>query len=68
MIISSEIENVEKVENLTKKITKPEKSILRAFARTRAKKGSHVVLDYRSIDLPSLFMLYKDQVLKACEH
>ena len=36
MIISSEIENVEKVENLTKKITKPEKSILRAFARTRA--------------------------------
>ena len=38
MIISSEIENVEKVENLTKKITKPEKSILRAFARTRAKK------------------------------
>ena len=36
MIISSEIENVEKVENLTRKI-KNEKTILRAFARTRAK-------------------------------
>ena len=38
MIISSELENVEKVEKLTKKIDKSEKSILRAFARTRAKK------------------------------
>ena len=38
MIISSEIENVEKVENLTKDPGKSGKSILRAFARTRAKK------------------------------
>ena len=38
MIISSEIENVEKVENLIKTGGKIEKSILRAFARTRAKK------------------------------
>ena len=37
MIISSEIENVEKVENLIKTGGKSEKSILRAFARTRAK-------------------------------
>ena len=37
MIISSEIENVEKVDNLTKAAGKSEKSILRAFARTRAK-------------------------------
>ena len=37
MIISSEIENVEKVENLTKDPGKSGKSILRAFARTRAK-------------------------------
>ena len=44
MIISSEIENVEKVENLTKKITKPEKSILRAFARTRAKNETLALL------------------------
>jgi hypothetical protein len=35
MIISSEIENVEKVENLIK--TGGKMSILRAFARTRAK-------------------------------
>ena len=39
MIISSEIENVEKVENLIKTGGKIEKSILRAFARTRAKKS-----------------------------
>ena len=38
MIISSEIENVEKVENLIKHVRENEKSILRAFARTRAKK------------------------------
>ena len=38
MIISSEIENVEKVENLGKRVGKCQKSILRAFARTRAKK------------------------------
>ena len=38
MIISSEIENVEKVENFIKTGGKIEKSILRAFARTRAKK------------------------------
>ena len=39
MIISSEIENVEKVENWRESIwEKSEKSILRAFARTRAKK------------------------------
>ena len=39
MIISSEIENVEKVENWRESIwEKGEKSILRAFARTRAKK------------------------------
>ena len=37
MIISSEIENVEKVENLSKDKGKSGKSILRAFARTRAK-------------------------------
>ena len=30
--------NVEKVENFEEKITKAEKSILRAFTRTRAKK------------------------------
>mgnify|MGYP001458185038 CR=1 len=40
MIISSEIENVEKVENFGEKVGKSEKSILRAFARTRAKKGN----------------------------
>ena len=40
MIISSEIENVEKVENLIKTGGKSEKSILRAFARTRAKNCS----------------------------
>ena len=38
MIISSEIEKVEKVEILIKAADKDEKSILRAFARTRAKK------------------------------
>ena len=38
MIISSEIENVEKVENLRISVGKSGKSILRAFARTRAKK------------------------------
>ena len=38
MIISSEIENVEKVENFGEKVGKSGKSILRAFARTRAKK------------------------------
>ena len=38
MIISSEIENVEKVENLIKAGGRYQKSILRAFARTRAKK------------------------------
>ena len=38
MIISSEIENVEKGENLMKAAGKSGKSILRAFARTRAKK------------------------------
>jgi len=37
MIISSEIENMEKVENLIKTGGKVKKSILRAFARTRAK-------------------------------
>ena len=37
MIISSEIENLEKEENLIKSAGKVEKSILRAFARTRAK-------------------------------
>ena len=41
MIISSEIENVEKVENLTKAAGKSEKSILRAFARTRAKNNGN---------------------------
>ena len=38
MIISSEIKNVEKVENLIKVSGKSQKSTLRAFARTRAKK------------------------------
>ena len=38
MIISSEIENVEKVENLIKAAGRYQKGILRAFARTRAKK------------------------------
>ena len=37
MIISSEIKNMEKVEILIKVAGKDEKSILRAFARTRAK-------------------------------
>jgi hypothetical protein len=37
MIISSEIENVEKVENFEEKVGKSGKSILRAFAWTRAK-------------------------------
>ena len=36
MIISSEIEKVEKVENLGKRVGKGQKSTLRAFARTRA--------------------------------
>jgi hypothetical protein len=39
-IISSEIENVEKVENLIKAADKVKKSILRAFAKTRAKNHS----------------------------
>ena len=38
MIISSEIENLEKVENLRENLRSVKKSILRAFARTRAKK------------------------------
>ena len=38
MIMPSEIENVKKVEKLGKVLAKGEKSILRAFARTRAKK------------------------------
>ena len=38
MIISSEIENVEKVENFGEMVGRCQKSILRAFARTRAKK------------------------------
>ena len=37
MIISSEIENVEKVENFGEMAGRYQKSILRAFARTRAK-------------------------------
>ena len=51
MIISSEIENVEKVENLRNCVTRniefvakgwmEKKSILRAFARTRAKNKLH---------------------------
>ena len=45
MIISSEIENVEKVENLIKTGGKREKSILRALARTRAKKLEYLVFD-----------------------
>ena len=44
MIISSEIENVEKVENLIKDRGKSGKSILRAFARTRAKNCSDISL------------------------
>ena len=41
MIISLEIENVEKVENWRESIwEKGEKSILRAFARTRAKNSN----------------------------
>jgi hypothetical protein len=38
MIISSEIENVEKSGKFGEKVGKCQKSILRAFARTRAKK------------------------------
>jgi hypothetical protein len=38
MIISSEIENVEKSGKFGEKVGKSGKSILRAFARTRAKK------------------------------
>ena len=41
MIISSEIENMEKVENFIKAAGKSGKSILRAFARTRAKNQSN---------------------------
>ena len=52
MIISSEIEKVEKVENLRKKLRSVQKSILRAFARTRAKNG---------------FKRYKLQVIMVCE-
>jgi hypothetical protein len=37
MIISSEIENVEKSGKFGKSVGKVQKSILRAFARTRAK-------------------------------
>ena len=44
MIISSEIENVEKVENLIKTGGKSQKSILRAFARTRAKNQARAYL------------------------
>ena len=50
MIISSEIENVEKVENLSisvgksGKSGKSRKSILRAFARTQAKNCSDISL------------------------
>ena len=44
MIISSEIENVEKVENFGEKVGKSEKSILRAFARTRAKNLTNNIL------------------------
>ena len=44
MIISSEIENVEKVENFGERVGKSEKSILRAFARTRAKNKVYVNL------------------------
>jgi hypothetical protein len=39
MIISSEIENVEKSGKFGESVGKSQKSILRAFARTRAKKG-----------------------------
>ena len=42
MIISSEIEKVEKVENLIKAEGRCQKSILRAFARTRAKNQTHL--------------------------
>ena len=46
MIISSEIENVEKVENLRISVGKSGKSILRAFARTRAKKHLKELIDF----------------------
>ena len=48
MIIPSEIENGEKGENLIKAAGKVEKSILRAFARTRAKKYSLDIGKYLS--------------------
>ena len=45
MIISSEIENVEKVENWRESIwEKDEKIFLRAFARTRAKNSQTATL------------------------
>ena len=46
MIISSEIENVEKVENFGEKVGKSGKSILRAFARKRAKNNKVKNLNY----------------------
>ena len=50
MIISSEIENVEKVENLRISVGKSGKSILRAFARTRAKKNNLYMVCTRKAD------------------
>ena len=47
MIISSEIDKVEKVEILIKAADKVQKSILRAFARTRAKNNGSII--FRSI-------------------
>ena len=58
MIISSEIENVEKVENLIKTGGKSQKSILRAFARTRAKKAKVPKHLQHSVDLNVLVDLF----------
>ena len=50
MIISSEIEKVEKVENLIKSVSKSGKSILRALAGTLAKNANHIppILDEKA--------------------
>ena len=43
-LFHQKLENVEKVEKLGKVLAKSEKSILRAFARTRAKKWTKMII------------------------
>ena len=54
MIISSEIENVEKVNNLIKAAGKYQKSILRAFSRTRAKNQKSSIKAFNKNGLHSM--------------